>query len=463
LTIAYCSILLANILVLELAAYIGTRWAINAVVDRELESRMMGIDDYMSRHMSKAPWTQPDGFRHYSVFQPDLLEIRDGDGRVIFPGNQQPRFGNQRFRRETQLRTLTSGTAVVRVMTQRRTIQGKNFDLALGTDLLIPAALLRDLGWMMIGSFPVILGVAAAAGYWLGGRALAPVSAMTEGARAIDSSNLSSRIAVPHTRDELQRLAETMNGMLSRIEDGFRHVSQFTANASHELRTPLAVMRTTAEVALLKHPSRSSVYREALQEILREAERNSILLEDMIQLARLDSAAGRKRREWVELGTLAESVTGQIAVLAAQKRIQLRTRVDTSDARVLADGAQLRRLLQILIENAIRYTPEGGSVAIVISEGPAGTLLGTVADTGVGIPESDLPHIFERFYRVDQSRSRADGGAGLGLSIASKIAEAHGASIRVKSQPGKGSVFEVSFPRGSVREATDQKTSARKS
>jgi signal transduction histidine kinase len=248
----------------------------------------------------------------------------------------------------------------------------------------------------------------------------------------------------------LQALAETLNGMLVRIEEAFRRMTQFTANASHELRTPLALMRTTCEVALLRVNGNADTYREALQRILREAEKNTDLLDDMLSLARADSTARVLSLSPVELAPNIEQVCECVTPLTREKNIHLSYDPLDSGAWVSAEPGHLRRLWLILLDNAIKFTPAGGSIRVVsrvvFRNASPDSLVCEVQDTGIGISSSDLPHIFERFFRADKARSRDESGAGLGLSLARWIVEAHHGVIEVESTPGVGSVFRVILP-----------------
>jgi signal transduction histidine kinase len=244
----------------------------------------------------------------------------------------------------------------------------------------------------------------------------------------------------------LQDLAETLNGMLSRIEDAFRRMTQFTANASHELRTPLALMRTTCEVALLRVNGNADTYREALRRILREAEKNTDLLDDMLSLARADSTSRMLTFGPVELAANVQQVCERVAPLAREKNIHLAYEALDCDAWLSAEACHLRRLWLILMDNAIKFTPAGGTIRVVCRTAPPDSLICEVRDTGIGIAASDLPHIFERFFRADKARGRDESGAGLGLSLARWIVEMHHGVIEVESVPGAGSMFRVILP-----------------
>jgi heavy metal sensor kinase len=291
---------------------------------------------------------------------------------------------------------------------------------------------------------PLLLLVASAGGYWMSRRALAPVVRITQTAERIGSRNLSSRLEVAQSRDELQHLSETLNGMLERLEMAFRRITQFTADASHELRTPVALMRTTAELSLRK-PRAEADYREALTQILRELETTSALIENLMLLARADSGVEVLQFAPVDLAEILGDACRQGRILTEGKQISFQELITQDPVIVEGDAGALRRLFVILLDNAVKYTPPGGTVTLTLTD-PRGVAVAEIRDTGIGIGEVDLPHIFERFYRADKARSPGMGGVGLGLSIGRWIAEAHGGVIEAESTPGQGSVFRVRLP-----------------
>jgi heavy metal sensor kinase len=299
--------------------------------------------------------------------------------------------------------------------------------------------------WALLLLTPVVLAAATIGGVWMSRRALRPVDQITATARSIGERNLGDRLPVPDTDDELQRLSETLNQMLERIERAFLRVTQFTADASHELRTPIALIRTTSELALRKQRSEPE-YREALNEVHGESVRTTDLIENLLTLARADAGKARLERTSVDLGHVVVEVSEQAQKLAGEKEISLACDVPPKSLTISGDRGTLRRLFFVLLDNAVKYTPRGGHIHVSACD-EAQRAVVEVRDSGIGIHEEDLTHIFERFYRSDKSRSRDSGGAGLGLSIAKWIVESHGGEIRVTSQPERGSTFRVSLPR----------------
>jgi heavy metal sensor kinase len=302
----------------------------------------------------------------------------------------------------------------------------------------------------VLGTFRYILGasgvgvviLAGVGGLFLANRALKPVDRITRTAQDIGESDLSRRISV-HSEDELGRLASTLNRMIERLDAAFGRQRQFTADASHELRTPLAVMQAESTLALSKERTEGE-YRKSLEAISQEAAYMSAVIGKLLFLARSDAGKEPLNLEEVNLKELLAEVSSDAEVLAREKGLQFRLG-PLEDLTVKGDRVKLRQLFLNILDNAVRYTPGGGTIS-----GSAVRKLGTavvaISDTGIGIPPEHLPHIFERFYRVDKARSRAEGGVGLGLAIAKHIAETHGGKIEVESQVGKGSTFYVVLP-----------------
>ena len=291
---------------------------------------------------------------------------------------------------------------------------------------------------------PFFLGVATLGGYWLSLRALAPVDEITLAARDIGSQDLGKRLTVHKTGDELERLAETLNGMLTRLEAAFQRITKFTADASHELRTPVSVMRASAEIALRKSATEDE-YREALGQILHESERLSQLIEQLLILARSDSGSAVLPMVRTDLTEPFRNACQQASLRAEQKQLAFFERMPPQPLWVQGDSSSLERLFSVLLDNAVKYTPEGGRIDVQLNS-EDGFAVAAIRDTGIGVAPQDVPHVFERFYRADRARSRDLGGSGLGLAIGSWIAQVHGGEIRLKSEPSRGSCFEVRLP-----------------
>ena len=312
-----------------------------------------------------------------------------------------------------------------------------------GTSAKPVEALLRRLALLLGLGLPVVVLVAAGGGYVLVQQALRPVAQMAGKAEMITQHNLSERLPIARTGDELERLSQSLNHMITRLDDAFRNSQRFVADASHELRTPLTVLRGELE-HLAQSKGKPADLAERLGSLLEEVERLSKIVERLLTLSRLD--AGEAQAEWVsfDLAEMAATAAGQMAQLAEDKTISVTCETSRPVA-VNGDRARLKQVVVNLLDNAIKYTPDGGSILIRASaEGGQAVL--EVADTGIGIPAEALPHIFERFFRVDKSRSRNPDGAGLGLAIVKSICNAHGGEVEVESAfarqllPGKAPI-----------------------
>jgi len=332
----------------------------------------------------------------------------------------------------------------LRFLLQNLKVNGRVYTVTMGAatdDVVATLELFRSYLLMFA---PLLLLVAAGGGYWLSRRALAPVDVLVGTAREISGANLTSRLQKLNTGDELQRLSDTLNEMLDRIEKAFLRVTQFTADASHELRTPVSLIRTEAELALRRSRGEAE-YRESLQHILLEAERTTALIEQLLALARADSGREALQMQPVNLAQTLGSVAEGWRQVAAMRDLRFSVDVPAQDAFVMGDEAALRRLADILLDNAFKYTPSPGSVHLSCEQ-TGGRAVMVVQDSGVGIAEEEQPKIFERFYRVDKARSREQGGAGLGLAIAQWIVTQHHGGIAVESRQGKGATFRVELP-----------------
>jgi heavy metal sensor kinase len=379
----------------------------------------------------------------------DYLQIMDSGGTWIY---RSPAFSKQAIssispnqihrpiRKDVRL-----GKDAFRLVTQRIDVHGHSYTVQAAISYREEEETLERFQTYLLMFAPALLLAAGLVGYWLSRRALSPVDSLTRTARTITGHTISSRLEQLHTGDELQRLSDTLNEMLDRIETAFTRVTEFTADASHELRTPVSLIRTEAELALRRSRT-DAEYREALRHILLEAERTTSLIEELLSLARADSGQQQLDIQPLDLrSTLQEVATGWRAV-AGVRGLQFSERLREAELRVLGDAAALRRVVNILLDNAFKFTPVPGGVVTLCAEERDGRALISVRDNGMGIAEENHARIFERFYRVDQARSREFAGAGLGLSIAQWIVEQHQGKIRVESVLGAGSIFWVELP-----------------
>ena len=303
---------------------------------------------------------------------------------------------------------------------------------------------------------PVILIISLGVAYFVAGRAFRPVDELINEVEAItDGRSLHRRLPVATSGDELSRLSATLNAMIARLESSFTALRRFTADASHELKTPLTVLRADVERAM--HPGTTTADRMvALEEALQETARMADLVESLLTLARADEGRYDLHREPVRVEPLVRDVFETAVILGEDAGLTIEL-PDCEDATVLGDPNRLRQLFLNLVTNAIKYTPRGGHVEISLTHRKPDEVALTVRDTGIGISASDLPHVFERFWRADRVRSRRvatgdsswaldRGGFGLGLSIAQWIVQAHGGTLTVQSRLGRGSMFTVVLP-----------------
>jgi heavy metal sensor kinase len=304
---------------------------------------------------------------------------------------------------------------------------------------------LRQLRRDFFAGVPVVLLLASLGGYFLARKSLAPIASMNSQTQRISAESLSQRLDVNNPRDELGRLATTINDLLSRLESAFNEQQRFVADASHELRTPLAVLRGETEVALAKQRT-ADEYQESLSLIQEEAERLSRIVEDLFILARQPiDAPATLIRERVSLNDAIKDCARAAQVLATRKGVRLTTENNSALINLTGDKELITRMILNLLDNAVKYTPAGGEISLALTRQNGNAEI-VVRDTGIGIPEADRQRIFDRFYRVDKARSRALGGAGLGLSIVRWIVEVHGGEIHIDSSPGRGSTFTVDLP-----------------
>lgn len=295
----------------------------------------------------------------------------------------------------------------------------------------------------LIAGLPIVAAIAVGGGYFLIKRALTPVAQIAATAERIGSHNLSQRLPVAKTGDELERLSITLNHMIQRLEEAFKHSRRFMADASHELRTPLTVLRGELET-FVQEPGLAPETRERLGSALEELERLVNIVEGLFAISRLDAGEAQGESVKFDLGKLAASTTDQMSLLGEDKNIKI-TCASANDIWVEGDRARMKQVVVNLLDNAIKYTPAGGSVDLKVGARDDKAVL-EVIDNGMGIPAESLPSVFERFYRVDEARSRELGGAGLGLSIVKSICTAHQGHVEATSTPGQGSVFRVELP-----------------
>jgi heavy metal sensor kinase len=456
----YFTIIAASLCVFAIGSLFGIKASLYHAIDDSLSDRIQGINRFMRAQISALSVNEiRDEFREHSILGPggDLFQVCDDRGAWLYrsqplENNQVPirlpsQLGNGTVREDTRV-----AETPLRVASQRIVVNGRQYTVQVAAPIGEILESLERFRWTLIVFIPVVLLASSAGGYVVSRRALKPVDEISTTARSISIHNLSERLVVPQSGDELQHLTETLNEMLARLNDAVQRMTQFTADASHELRAPVALIRTTAELTLGRRRDPDE-YESAMRDVLVEAERTTHLLDSLLTLARGDSGMDTLELVPTDLGEAVREAIEERQTFAAEKNIGIDFDIPECDVEVNGDTHALRRLFVILIDNAVKYTnPEGNIRITVAARGES--VEAAVADTGIGIAKQDQAHIFDRFWRVDKVRSRAGGGAGLGLSIARWIVHQHHGTIAVESEPGRGSIFRITVSRTSSSAGT---------
>jgi two-component system heavy metal sensor histidine kinase CusS len=447
LTLWYASVLAAGLVIFAGLIWISLRHNLMHEEDQELANRANSFELFLKNELAEVPAPPlKEEIEEFCRALPPLsyLQVRSLENDFAF--SYPEKSPAPRVRESSSRPTYTNTTwrqQIYRTLHRKITTQNGPYALEIGVSLDSIQHVLHLLQAIFTGLIPAVILVACLGSIWLSRKALRPVDAMTNAARAISVDNLSSRLPVPQTGDELQRLAEAWNTMLARLESAINKISQFAADASHELRTPLAIIHTSSELALRRIRT-SEQYRESLQEIVAETGKMTQLVEDLLFLARSDASSAEMPIEPLDLSEVVQDVCSQLQEVAEIYSITVRRSFPDIPAIVKGNRPALRRLFLVLLDNAIKYSEPGGEVVVFVTSTPDGAEV-AIKDFGVGIGPQDLPHIFERFYRSDKTRTQGDSGYGLGLALAESIARRHQAQISVESSLGKGSEFRVSF------------------
>jgi two-component system heavy metal sensor histidine kinase CusS len=432
LTLWYLAVMSVGMAAFGAGSWLVLRQVMLGNRERGLDQRLVAIEQFIESESRGGDVAAiQEEAREYATGLPagHGLRVWTSNGRLLF---ERKAVGGRLFQRRRQF--IARGHAV-------------EAELSVPLDDFYKT--LSVLGWIMVGLFPLVFAIAAIGGWWLARRALSPVDKMTREARSISARDLKARVSMPGTGDELQRLAESWNELLSRIESSVRSVTRFTADAAHELRTPVAVIRASADLALRQERTPNS-YRQTLSKIQHESAQMTELLDQLLLLARGDAGQWQFRFDAVLAGTVIGRLKEVVSPLAESKQISLEWNVPNQAGLVWADESALRRLVLILVDNAVKFTPAGGTVAVRLEVDPGQCVL-EVEDTGSGIDPEHLPHVFDRFYRADPARTIGE-GAGLGLAIARTIVEAHQGTIEAMSGRSGGTLFRIVLPSVATRE-----------
>jgi heavy metal sensor kinase len=456
LTVWYTSILTVTFLVLGGVAYGLLAYSLS----RDIDSALNGVAEVMAERarVEGSPFFSSEVdevFRRFFGFSPldryfDLFDPRGRrDPRSSPPGSKELSLSLNALKNASQglptFETLPStGSYPARVLTMPVIEAGRVTNLVqVGLSLENMYRTRRRFLLIMASVFPFGLLLAGGGGWLLARRALKPVDQMTRTALRISGERLDERLQESGNDDELDRLAKTLNDMLGRLDDAFRQMRQFSADASHELQTPLTILKGEMEVALRSKRSPDE-YRRVLKSGLEEIERINHLVAGLLILARADAGVLKMDLQPVVLRTLLVEICEQMKVIADNHSVSLQTG-PLQSVSVRGDREHLRRLLLNLVDNAIKYTSAGGSVTLSLQSDNEWASV-VISDTGIGLSKDEQNKIFDRFHRAVETRSRDERGVGLGLSIARSIAEVHGGRIEINSTPGKGSTFKVFLP-----------------
>jgi heavy metal sensor kinase len=449
LTIWFSSVFFAGLALFGAVMWLDLKDTLTSGRSRTLERRVERLGDLLRDTHADSPAQRARKFQAFAdATGGGLVEIFRTDGSRALPS---PTAAAQAFQWPPVTRIDRDRFAEIAFLGQPYRVLAHPFRSGSEPLVLCAAAplegnrtVLRAFTVGLLWAIPALLAVSALGGYLLSRRALRPVDRITAATRSISVSNLSERLPVPETRDELQRLSETCNAMLARLESAVSEIKRFTGDASHELRNPVSFVLTTAELAL-RNGQIDPTSQRAFEEIVKECRKARGLLKDMLTLARADAGHSRLAFEPVDLVEVVKTVCSKARSLAEERGHTLTVHLGESCcATVLGDYSSLNRLLWILLDNAAKYTPAPGTIQVSLAvSGERVTV--AVEDNGMGISAADLPNIFGRFYRADPSRSQVE-GSGLGLSIATWIANVHHASLSADSKQNAGSVFKIVFP-----------------
>jgi heavy metal sensor kinase len=381
----------------------------------------------------------------------NFVEVRSAEGTVLFR-NVKLRgraLGGLPFDGEgvggySPRSVRLSNGEHVSLVSRSHILDGHRILIRLGHSEEPMLARIKDLFLAWLITLPAVLLAAGFAGYALARRALSPLDRMTERARQLTAERLSERLPNQDVDDELGRLARVFNETFARLEKAFNQLRSFTSDCSHELRTPLAIIRSVGEVGI-ENNTTCDDYRDTVGSMLEEADRLRSLVDGLLMISRAETGGLELRRAAVPMMATVREVVRLLGVLLEEKSLTAILEGD-ENADVDVDKLLLRQALINVIHNAVKYSPFGAAVCVRIMNGNAGQVTVEVQDRGPGIPFEDRDRVFERFYRVDKSRARESGGAGLGLSIAKWAIEAQGGTIGLDSTPGEGCTFRISLP-----------------
>lgn len=441
-TVLYGVAMMVTVVMLCGVIYFFVQRALMGQVENHLRKDLSTISEYLKH--------DPAGLSKVAEHGPILLfRVQEGPEHLIssesWINENLGQYVSNQLPERVSFSVHTATGERYRVLVGTAAPGAHSYRIAVAHDEFSVKQTRKTLALIIILTLPIGVAISLAFGYVIAGRVLAPITSITRKAEEISAENLSERLPIGETDDEFNRLATVFNQAFARIEDSFDRLRRFTADASHELRTPLAAIRSIGETAM-HAPEAQLNSRETIGSILEESDRLRQLVDALLILSRADAGEIGSQREEVDLAELAGETVDFLNVLAEEKHQSIKI-IANGKAIVKVDRASVRQAITNLLDNAIKYSPSGSSIRITVDTASHDEAFIEVADNGIGIPEQDIQHIFDRFYRVDKGRSREMGGAGLGLSIAKWAVENNGGRIEVESGCNQGSIFRVVFPR----------------
>jgi heavy metal sensor kinase len=455
----YVGLLAAALLVFGAALYFGLQSYLRTSLEHSLMAEANNVVSiFLSQEEMKGQaWMQGEIAEAYAPeFSGRFIRIIRQDGTVLYQsGDTKPpyvidsskitptafRGSKESFREEH-----TDDPQNLLIFTQPySSSSGLKYVVEMGASLGPIERVLASLLKILLLITPCILFAAALGGRYLMTLPLRPLVVLTEQAERVGIHQPGGRLPVLATGDEMESLSLSLNRMIVRLEDALAHNRRFSADVSHELRTPLTILRGELE-QLLQTSRMPLIHREALGSALEEIDRMAKIVESLLTISRLDSGTDAMNLKPLDLGRLTQSTVEQMHLLADEKNIALRSSQPFAVV-ILADAGRIKQVLVNLLDNAIKYTLDGGTVTVSVSADQAAQLaVLEVRDSGIGIPMESLPHVFDRFYRSDEARTRESGGAGLGLSIVKAISKAHGGTVTIESIEGRGTKVRIKLP-----------------
>lgn len=461
-TTFYVGMLAVALLVFSAAVYFGVKTFLTRSLEQKLSNNAHSIvSDYLVPLSQRGePWLVEEMGESYPPGYSDpFVRVSEGQRILYQSGDMRDPFvsmstiplpSNQKWFNKFHRETATSGQRIVLYTIPYHAPNGSLIFVETGATTEPIRHVLHSLLLILCLATPIILVVAAVGGYLLMARPLRPVVVLTDQAERVGRKELGERLPVIPTGDELERLSLALNRMIERLEAALAHNHRFSADASHELRTPLTIIRGELE-SLIQIPSLPPAVMEGVGSALEESNRMAKIVHSLMTISHMDCGGEQIEFVAIDLVDVVGVTLDHMSLLAEEKHISVNFRPGPATY-VTGDSMRLKQIVVNLVDNAIKYTSDGGKVSVSVTAEDKKAVL-KVTDTGIGIPAASLPLVFDRFYRADQARSRESGGTGLGLAIVKAICNAHGGTASVESTEGQGTTFRIELPLLSLNSA----------